>query len=254
MTRWTRRALVAAGLIAFAVPVIAQRGPAAAPVGLPPEVLDLACAPTLVYEAPAMPLRVTGGQDSTIRRSYAPGDLITINAGTRDGISVGQEFYSRRPLLSGHERISRKTPTIIRTTGWIRVYAVDENMSLATISHACETIDVNDYLEPFRLPTQPVPDAERPKAQRENYGKVLMGQDRRQAFGNGDYLIVDRGTDHGVTTGTRFVFYRDKRVAQNFLFEIGEGMVVDVKPDSATLQVTTALDAILAGDYAAMRR
>ena len=54
--------------------------------------------------------------------------------------------------------------------------------------------------------------------------------------------------------GTHFVLYRDKLVAENFLFEIGEAVVVDLKPDSSTLRVTKALDAIAAGDYAAMRR
>ena len=48
------------------------------------------------------------------------------------------------------ERACREPhPAIIRTAGWIRIYAVDPTMSLATISHACDTIDIDDYLEPF---------------------------------------------------------------------------------------------------------
>jgi hypothetical protein len=201
-----------------------------------------------------MPLRLTGGQDSFVRRSYSPGDLVTINAGTRNGISVGQEFYVRRPLVSRREPIARDTPATVRTTGWIRVYAVDDTMSLATVTHACDTIDVGDYLEPFVLPVVPTVDAERAPAQRENYGRVLVGQDRRRSFGKGDYFVVNRGSDHGVAAGTRFVLYRDKRVAKNFLFEVGEAVAVDVRPDSSTLQVLISLDAIQEGDYAAMRR
>ena len=235
-------------------PLIAQRRPTAQVTGLNPEVLSLACAPTLAFEAPAMTLRVTGGQDSVVRYSFAPGDLITINAGTRDGISVGQEFFVRRALTVRRDPITQDTPATIRTTGWIRVYAVDETMSLATITHACDTIEVNDYLEPFALPQVPTAAAERAPAQRENYGRVLVGQDRRRAFGRGDHFMVDRGSDHGVERGMRFVIYRDKRVAENFLFEIGEAVAMDVKPDSATLQVNVAFDAILEGDYVAMRR
>jgi hypothetical protein len=231
----------------------AQRGPAPAVTGLPANVLELACAPTLAYEEPPMPLRLTGGQDSFVRRSYMPGDLVTINAGTANGIAVGQEFFVRRPQVSRRERISRDTPATIRTTGWVRVYAVDETMSLATVTHACDTIDVDDYLEPFVLPAVPVADAERAPAQRENYGRVLMGQDRRRSFGKGDYFLVNRGSDHGVAAGNRFVLYRDKRVGENFLFEIGEAVAVDVKPDSSTLQVLVSLDAIQEGDYAARR-
>jgi hypothetical protein len=244
----------AAGLLAGASPALAQRAPAAAVTGLPAEVLSLACAPSITFEPHGTALRVTGGQDSTPRRMYLPGDLVTINAGTRNGIEVGQQFYVRRLLPLRREPVSRDNPTTIRTTGWIRVYAVDDTMSLATITHACDTIDVDDYLEPFVLPVPTAPLAERPKAQRENYGRVLVGQDRRRSFGRGDYFTVDRGTDHGVTVGTHFVLYRDKRVAENFLFEIGEAVVVEVKPDSSTMQVTVSLDAISEGDYAAMRR
>jgi hypothetical protein len=65
---------------------------------------------------------------------------------------------------------------------------------------------------------------------------------------------VNRGSDHGVAHGTHFVLYRDKRVDENFLFEVGEAVAMDVKPDSSTLRVTVSLDAIQEGDYAAMRR
>ena len=246
--------LVAAGLLAAAAPALAQRGPSVGTTGLPAEVLSQACAPTLTFEAPAVPLRITGGQDSTARRIYFPGDLVTINAGTRNGIEVGQQFFVRRALSTRREPVTRETPATIRTAGWIKVYAVDDTMSLATVAYACDTVQVDDYLEPFVMPLVPAPLAERPKAQRDNYGRVVMGQDGRRSFARTDYLTVDRGTDHGVTLGTHFVLYRDKHLAENFLFEIGEAVVVDVKPESSTLRVTVSLDAIAAGDYAAMRR
>ena len=245
--------LAGAGLLA-AAPVAAQRGPAPAVTGLPAEVLSLACAPSLTYVDPAASLWITGGQDSFVRQSFAPGDLVTISAGSRHDITVGQQFFVRRRQVSRSEPVTRETPAVIRTAGWIQVYAVDETMSLATVVHACDTINAGDYLEPFVLPQVPVAAAHRPSAQRENYGRVVMGQDRRRSFGRGDYLIVNRGSDHGVAVGTQFVLYRDKRVADNFLFELGEAVAMDVKPDSSTLRVMTSLDAIQEGDYAAMRR
>src|SRR5262245_5196929 len=93
-------------VLAAALPAFAQRGPAPTPVNLPPEVLSLACAPTLSYELPPATLSVSGGQESVPHTSHAPGDLITINAGTRQGISVGQEYYTRRPLAMTPGKIS----------------------------------------------------------------------------------------------------------------------------------------------------
>jgi hypothetical protein len=233
---------------------LAQRAPAPGRTGLPADILALACAPILAFETPAMPLRLTGGQDSFYRRIHAPGDLVTINAGERNGIEVGQEFYVRRVQSSSGGRVSRQTPGTIRTSGWIRVYAVDTFMSLATVTHACDTIEVDDYLEPLVLPQPVTASADRPTPQRENYGRVLSGQDLRRSFGKDDFFMVDRGSDHGVRVGTQFVLYRDKRVDGNFLYVLGEAMAVDVKPESSTLRITMSADAIQAGDYAAMRR
>jgi hypothetical protein len=248
------RVLLAAALLATAVPAAAQRGPAAAASTLSAEVLTLACAPAIAYQMPDMPLRVTGGQDSFIRRNYAPGDLITINAGTRNGIEVGQEFYVRRVQTANRQAASPRTPGSIRTAGWLRVYAVDETMSLATIEHACDSIEVGDYLEPFALPQMPVVSVDKPKAERDNYARVMPGTDRRINFARGDFFVINRGANQGIAPGAQFVVYRDKRVDQNFLYELGEAIAVDVKPEASTLQVTLARDAVSEGDLVAERK
>jgi hypothetical protein len=241
-------------LTALAAPSWAQSAPTQVSVNLPLEVLSLACAPTVAFEEPPAPLRVTGSQHSIVHRTFAPGDLITINGGTDNGIDVGQEYYTRRVVPQEKRAIGYDNPAIIRTTGWIRIYAVDRQMSLATISHPCDAIEVDDYLEPFVLPTVPTPSTDRPPAQRGNYGHVTVGNDNRRSFGKGDYFVVDRGSDHGVTIGAQFVLYRDKFTPGNFLFELGEAVAVDVRPESSTLRVTLSRDGILVGDYVALRK
>ena len=241
-------ALLAGGSVA------AQRGPAAAAAKLPAEVLTLACAPSVAVEPPNTPLRITGGQDSSIRHSHAPGDLITINAGTQNGIEVGQEYYTRRLLIARKEAVTRETPAAVITTGWIRVWAVDDTMSLATITHACDTVDIGDYLQPFELPTLPTVASTKAKPERDNYGHVLTGESRRQIFAKGDFFTVDRGSDHGVSRGAQFVLYRNKHQAENFLYDLGEAVAVDVAAESATLQITVSRDAIMAGDLVAIRK
>jgi hypothetical protein len=254
--RFTAGVLIAAGLLAASSPASAQRGPVTAPTNLSPEVLSLACSPAAVLTPPPMPLRITGGQDSFARQIYAPGDLVTINAGKNNGIEVGQEYFVRRMQVDRRAPIAKDTPATIRTTGWIKVYAVDErdNLSLATVTHACDTIEVGDYLEPFALPVMPAVSKDRPKPERDNYGKVLVGNDRRTSFGKGDYFVMDRGRDYGIEPGAQFVLYRDKGQAENFLYAIGEGIATDVKENMTTVLVTVSLDAIESGDYVALRR
>jgi hypothetical protein len=254
-SRSTRTGILAAALLAAAYPVFAQKGPAATTAHLPPEILSLACAPRAVYQAPAMPLKVTGGQDSFVRRIHGPGDLVTINAGKKNGIEVGQEFYVRRLQVDEQSvSITRTTPGTVRTTGWIKVYAVDDEWSLVTVSHACDTIEIGDFLEPFALPTVPQVAKDRPKPQRGNYAKVVGGDDRRTTFGAGDYLVINHGSDHGIERGSQFVLYRNKEQPQNFLYELGEAIAVDVKPELTTLHVTMSIDSIQVGDLVALRK
>lgn len=245
---------VAAGVMAVVLPAFAQRASAPQSTGLSREVLTLVCDPSLVYEAPGTPLRITGSQESFTHQSFAPGDLVTINAGTDNGIEVGQEFFTRRPVPVQRRPISRDNPATIRTTGWLRIYAVDTQMSLATITYACDSLELNDYLEPFVLPTVPTISLDKPKPQRGNYARVITGNDNRASFGRGDSFIVDQGSDHGITVGAQFVVYRDKQEPGNFLFELGEAVAVNVKPESSTLRATLSRDAFTAGDYVAIRK
>ena len=234
--------------------MFAQRATAPVPTNLSAELRSLACAPGLTHEAPPTPLRITGSQESVVHRSFAPGDLIVVNAGTDNGIDVGQEYFARRTVPLEHRPISRDNPTTIRTSGWIRIYAVDREMSLATITFVCDSVELNDYLEPFVPSDIPDISTNLQEAQRGNYGHILTGSDNRTIFGNRDYFIVDRGSDHGVTVGAQFVVYRDKRQPDTFLFELGEAVAVEVKPDTSTLRATLSRDAFMSGDYVALRK
>jgi hypothetical protein len=250
----TRVAATAALLTILTTTATAQKAPVPAFVGLPEDVLALVCSPTSRYDMPDQSLRVTGGQDTVKRRSYFPGDFITITGGSENGIEPGQEYYVRRLQMQANQQPSRETPANIRTSGWIKVYAVDDQLSLATVVHACDSIDIHDYLEPFVLPVVPKVSTEKAKPQRDNYGVILFAADYRQALGKGDFFMVNRGSDHGVAPGDRFVIYRDNKLADNFLYDLGEAVAVDVKEDRATLQAIVSRDAFMPGDYVAPRK
>ena len=260
MTRTGRRPAAGAALLAalllpvLATPAAAQPRPSAVRPGLPEDVLALACGPRVVYGVPDQSLRVTGGQDSFGRRVWAPGDLITINGGFENGIEAGQVYYVRRLQTTENHPPSRETPGSIRTAGWVRVYATDPQMSLVTVVHACDSIDVGDYLEPFVAPVVPKPTAEIAKPQKENYGRIMIGEDFRRSFGRGDFFVVDRGSDHGVKPGDRFVIYRERKLDENFLYDLGDAVAVEVHAETSTLQAIVSRDAFAAGDYVALRR
>ena len=253
--RFTRSAALAA-LTAFVLPAVAaaQTGPAWSATHLPSDVLPLVCAPSIAYEVPAVPLRVTGGQALGKRVVWAPGDLITINAGTNNGMQVGQEFFVRRLQKERDRAVTRETPGTIRTAGWIRVYAVEDEMSLATIQYACDNVETGDYLEPFVLPTATPRGPKTGKPEKGNYARVLSGNDRRQTFGAGEFIVIDRGRDYGIAPGTQFVVYHDKKESGNFLYESADAVAVDVRESSSTLQLTFSRTAVQVNDYVSMRK
>ena len=253
--RFTRSAALAA-LTAFVLPAAAaaQTGPAWNATHLPSEVLRLVCAPSIAYEVPAVPLRVTGGQALGKRVVWAPGDLITINAGTNNGMQVGQEFFVRRLQKERDRAVTRETPGTIRTAGWIRVYAVDDEMSLATIQYACDNVETGDYLEPFVLLTAAPRGPKTGKPEKGNYARVIAGNDRKLVFATGEYVIIDRGKDHGIVPGSQFVVYNDKKQPGNFLFESAEAVAVDVRETSSTLHVTFSRMPVTVNDYVAIRK
>jgi len=254
MSRFAWPAAFVAGLLASSVPAAAQRAPGASPTGLPTDTLALACAPASSYGLPATPLRLTGGQDVVTRRIYGTGDLVTLNAGSTNGIRVGQEFYVRRVLVQSGHKSDGSEPVTIRTAGWIKVWAVDDAMSLATVTHACDSLEVGDYLEPFKLPEPVVPNPNKPKAERDHYARVMLGDDLKTIFGKGDFFTINRGTQDGLKPGAQFVVYRDKKEKDNFLFELGEAVAVNVGERASTLRVTLSRDAFIEGDYVAERK
>jgi hypothetical protein len=201
-----------------------------------------------------VPLRITGGQALEVRVGWAPGDLITINGGRDNGIQVGQEFFVRRLQKDRDKVVSPATPGTIRTAGWIRVYAVDDEMSLATIQYACDSVEVGDYLEPFALPTAVPLGPKTGKPEKGNYARVMSGNDRRQTFSAGEFIVIDRGRDHGIVPGSQFVVYHDKKETGNFLFEVADAVAVDVRDSSSTLHVTASRMAVSVNDYVSMRK
>jgi hypothetical protein len=140
-------------------------------------------------------------------------------------------------------------------------------VSTATIVHACDGMLLDDYLEPFVEPMVAAQPQTGNVPQYENMGHVMTGIEGLHTAGAGNYMTVDRGTNSGVVVGQRYIIFRDKRnlrvetngrsapfaalVAQAPLVEIGEALVVSVRPDDSTVRITVAKTAITTGDLIA---
>ena len=228
---------------------------------------DLACAPQLALDvnAPLPALRVLGSQDGVIRGLLGPGDMLVVTGGSNAGLQTGQRYFVRR-LVTTRGGLKVLPPTI-HTAAWVQILGVDTSLATATVVHACDGILLDDYLEPFVAPTiaeRAVPGS---TPQYENMGHIVTAGEGFHTVAVGQMTTIDRGTNSGIIVGQRFLVFRDKRdqtldrtgKSEQFaelavrlpLVEIGEVLVVAVRPEDSTVQVITSKDAITTGDLIA---
>jgi hypothetical protein len=262
-------------LFLTAVPVVAQTPPAPA---LEPQLIappawafnDIACAPALLpenHDKKDVPqLRIVGVQDPAIRELLGPGDTLVVSGGSNAGLQPGQRFFVRR-VIPSVSMFGSKPRSTIHTSGWVQILGVDTIVATATVIHACDGILFDDYLEPFVAPTiaaHPVPGS---VPQYDNMGHIVSGIEGLHTAAVGNVMTIDRGSNSGVVLGQRFLVFRDKRdqhvetfgrskpftaVANNSpLVEVGQVLVIAVRAEDSTVQVTVSRDAIAHGDLIA---
>lgn len=242
----------AASVLAFAAG--SAQAQSAAP--MTPLEIGVACAPPPTLDGPAPDvLQVIATQDAVPHTLAGNRDLLVISGGTVAGLQLGQQFFIRRPNRFGTSSTVRSLG--VRTLGWVRIVAANESTAIASVEHACGGIIEHDYLVPYVAPVIPLgADRDEPSGEPDftSLARVLMGDGDREVTGAGDFVLIDRGAAQGVTPGTRLALYRDVGTPGMPLASVGEAVVISAGPVIALTRITRARDAVLSGDYVAIRR
>jgi hypothetical protein len=223
---------------------------------LTPVQIAIGCAPRPSLDnPPGDVLHVIGGQDTVPRHVYGNRELLVVNGGTQAGVQLGQQFFVRRVGRYTVPGYGRGRTAV--TEGWIRIVAVNESTAIATVEHGCGVITAGDFLEPFVVPVAP-PDAGRDERLGEpdftSLARVVIGNEERSSAAPGDFVLVDHGDKEGLTAGARFAIYRDLGVDGMPLASIGDGIVISTGTSVALTRITRARDAVIRGDYIAIRK
>jgi hypothetical protein len=213
---------------------------------------ELACAPRSPLIAPDVGIRIAPGSER-LKALYAPGDEVLINAGTANGIEVGQRYFVRR-IVS--DRFTEETlrgfdPVSVHTAGWVEIVGVQERTSTARVVRACDGVLVGDYLETFRPPVVPGSDAEG-HPDFAHPARVILGDDRRQLGAAGSMMVLDRGTDGGLRPGQRLTLFRVSRTGP--AWPIGTGTVLEIDRSTSVFRIDRSSDAVYVGDLAAIQK
>lgn len=251
-----RVAWVCAVVVGFTATASAQApvDPAAfGALGMYPKRLSCADLPTYSEPQPAHRLVSAHESDAKLRRAFSTPDTLAIPGGTSVGLTVGQQYFVRRLLLSpNHEKPSQTTPGMVHTAGWITIVGSDSFAALARIDHACDGFIKGDYLEPFNAAPMPTAIAAPGAPKFEDMGRLLFGNDGRRTFANGDLIVINRGSEQGVTAGARLAIFRDVKTGGP-LVPVGQGIVLTVGAGTATVIADRVRDVLLAGDWVGMQ-
>ena len=209
------------------------------------------------------PLHVIGAQDPVPRSLFDEHDLLIIDGGTGRSVELGQQYFVRRPVSSSVFRGEEKA---IVTDGWIRIIAVNQTTAIASVDRICGPIQVGAYLEPFVMPSVPSQAVAVDRSGDPDFGtlgRILFSEQESYAAGAGSFIMIDRGTDQGLTPGARFAIYRDVKdwmpgaygqaKATTPLTAIGEGVVVTTGENMSVMKILEARDAVQRGDYVVPR-
>lgn len=218
--------------------------------------IAVACAPPPDFDSQPTALRIAGAQDTVRKAVFGQGDLLVLRGGGGDGVQLGQQYFVRRTLYTNG---AKRVPHGAQTLGWVRIVAVNDSTAIGSIEGFCNAMSIDDYLEPFSAPVIPEAAIDTAMASQgeldfTSLGRVLGGIENHDTTSAGEFLMIDRGADQGVTPGARFAVYRDLRAGNVPLASIGDGVVIVAGKSTALARVTRSRDAIISGDYVVPRK
>ncbi|MEO7133179.1 MAG: hypothetical protein ABI024_03065, partial [Vicinamibacterales bacterium] len=85
-------------------------------------------------------------------------------------------------------------------------------------------------------------------------GRITTGESGQTAGSAGRMMVIDRGIMQGVQRGQRLTIFRRPQGAASMPVTVGDGVVIALRADSATIRVERATDAVQVGDLVALHR
>lgn len=150
------------------------------------------------------------------KTELSTGDIVFLSQGSNAGIQAGSIYSVVTPWHDVFHpiRTDELLGTSVRSLGQLRVIAVQEEGATAEILGSCDAIAVGQYLVPFE--EVPIPlsspvafNPSEPLTKGEGGGYIVLVQDDKLSFGQGDIVSIDLGTAEGVQPGDIFTIYRE---------------------------------------------
>jgi len=234
--------------------------------------------------------RLISGEESNSKVVFTLRDYVYISKGSAQGVHVGDRYSVYRPekdptevqWFKWQDKLMKAMGTYYQDLGQLKVVNVQPNVSTAEVTFACDYLQRGDLIRPWQeRPSPPYKPAEKfdrfAPVSGKSVGMLVVGKDFGQVYGKFQTVFVNLGTNQGVNVGDYMRVFRyqggNAQTAANFddyqdrMYGfgsnpvkykwndlprelLGEGIVLNVSPNSSTIYITYSRADMYAGDYA----
>jgi len=232
---------------------------------------------------------VISGSESYFNVIYSDREHVFLNKGASQGVKVGDEFQVVRPVAEQLQRewfksqnmLMKAMGTTYEDEGRLRVVSVQQNTSTAEVVFSCNYVARGDLAQPFTPRPAPMLKTEvkfDPFAPPSGKAKAMIVSTRffGELASEGKIVYVNLGTGQGVKVGDYFRIFRYQGTHLENAYQIphteyalfgfgstprpylgtelprdilGEGVVLRVTQNAATVLITASQLQIYPGDY-----
>src|SRR5688572_8156514 len=176
----------------------------------------MSCAGYIRYQRFGETPEIVGAEEEQEQRTYSQGDIVYLNAGSRQGIKEGQSFQIIRPrgdVKGVHKQKFGFLGTYVQDVGQLQVFKVRDETSAAKITFTCDTALLGDLI--VEIPVRDAP-LQRPEANLDRFadpsgkqvGRLVMARDNRELLTRNDVVYIDLGGEDNVQRGDYLTIYR----------------------------------------------
>lgn len=244
-------------------PAPAPPKPAGPPVRLAPprpqakpvdkELLASVCGPRQATDFSQAIGKIVSHSDNPDRQLIGPGDRIRIDVGEKQSAEKGQNLVVRRRFQIGDQMAPKKLAVYAeQTAGLVQIVETHPDWSEALVVYICGELYAGDTVEPYIA--QPAFFSVADGAPRfDEPARITTGEHGQTAAARGHLMVIDQGIMQGVQRGQRLTIFRRPQ-ADGVPVTVGDGVIIAVRADSATLRIERAVDAVMVGDMVALHR
>jgi hypothetical protein len=259
------------------------------PTATSPDFSAVYCSNFVTSDRLAGDSRMISGEESDTKLVFALRDLVSINKGANQGVHIGDRYSVFRPeedparvqWFKWQNKLMKAMGSLYKDTGQLKVVNVQPNVSVAEIIFACDYLQRGDFISPLQdRPSPPYKPAEAfdifAPVSGKSVGMLVVGKEFSQVYGKFSTVYVNLGTNQSAKVGDYLRIFRYQgshaELAPNYddyqysmygfgttpvkykwndlpRDVLGEGIVLNVGPNSSTILVTVARMDIYAGDY-----